>query len=670
MSVLKKPILGKLLIIFFSAFILYVNTFSHEYAWDDKIVVEKNQRVQKGISGIPDLFVKYNSQYQYDKYGYRPITLVSLAIEYQIAPGNAHFSHFMNVFYFSILCVLIFIFLIKLFSNYNWLFSFLITLLFVTHPLHVEVVANIKSRDEILALLFAMLAFIFFIRYMNDKKPIMIFYTFLFYFLAYLSKENSITLLAVFPIIAFIKKVKLNKKLVLISGVSILICAAASFLIYTLSINSKAGVEASMGKGIYEENGILGNSFFHLSGFGQKLPNAIHVLGLYLKNFIIPYPLLFYYGYNVIPVTGWGNFAVIVSLLIHIVLLVVGIKFWKKRPEILFGFLFYAICISVYTHLFRTLSDTMSDRFLFFGSLGLCIMLIGLLGLLLKTDWNISSIKNYSISIRFKELVQKNKTITYSTLVVCIVLSFLTFSRNKVWKDDMTLVKHDLPYLENCSRVNYYYATLLNKQLLEDKNLLNNAQKRLNVEKEMIKYYEKSIKISDYAYNSYVELGSYYCMHYRYEEGIKVFEKAVQLFPDAGEPHFYLGQSYVLTNRPEKGVSLLEKSIEKSYNQPTNYYFLGIAYSRVKRFEDAVNIINKGLEKFENEKGLFYDAFGFIYFENGQLDKSIEYTMQLKNYGKPEKDVYSYIIGRCYAAGDSAKGNMYLKEAQMKGIQF
>src|SRR5687767_1649687 len=123
------------LLIFIAAFAVYANTISHDYAWDDKIVIEKNPRVQKGIAGIPDLFTKYNSEFQYDQYGYRPITLASFAIDYSLAKGNPHFSHFMNVFYFSILSVLIFVFLTTLFPSYNRIIPFLTTLLFVAHPL-------------------------------------------------------------------------------------------------------------------------------------------------------------------------------------------------------------------------------------------------------------------------------------------------------------------------------------------------------------------------------------------------------------------------------------------------------------------------------------------------------------------------------------------------------
>ena len=658
------------LFIFISAFILFANTFSHEYAWDDKIVIEKNPRVQKGISGIPQLFVKYSSQYQYDKYGYRPITLSSFAFDYSISNGNPKFSHIMNAFYYAILCVLIFIFLSALFSQYHFIFALIASLLFLVHPLHVEVVANIKSRDEIFGLLFSIASFITFLKYLKTKQLPYILYTLLLYLLAYLSKENSITMLAIFPLILAIKKIKISLKLASAVGGMLLLLGVISTIIYILAASSTADAETSMGKGIFEENGILGNSFFHLSGFGQKLPNAMNVLGIYLKNFILPYPLIYYYGYNIVPATGWGNIGVIVSLLIHFSLAILGIKYLKSRPEILFGFLFYAISISIYTHLFRTLSDTMADRFLFFGSLGLCILLTGILGLIFKINWSDLKDKKLKSDFSIRQFIQYNKILGYSIIIISVVLSGVTFARNKNWKDDMTLVKHDLPYMQNCARAHYYYASLLNKQLFEDKSLFNNAQKRTQVESEMIKEYKRSMELSDYSYLSYLELGTYYCRIYNYNEGISILKKGVELFPEAPDMAFYLGQTYVLINENALAVPWLEKSIKLSYNQPTNYYFLSLAYSRTNRLEEALKVVDDGMKKFENDKGLFYDALGFIYFDHDQLDKSIEYTLKLKETGKPEKDVYSYIIGRCYAKGDTAKGNYYKEEARLKGIVF
>ena len=113
------------LFLFALVFILFANTITHDFAWDDSIVITENARVQKGISGIPDLFFKYNSDYKADKYGYRPITLTSFALEYKISKANPHLMHFMNVFYFALLCIIIFNVLSKLFSNYSVFFNFI-----------------------------------------------------------------------------------------------------------------------------------------------------------------------------------------------------------------------------------------------------------------------------------------------------------------------------------------------------------------------------------------------------------------------------------------------------------------------------------------------------------------------------------------------------------------
>lgn len=684
----KKRPLATYLVLFLVAFLLYANTIPHKYAWDDKIVIEKNPRVKKGIIGIPDLFVKYNSQFKYDKYGYRPITLTSFAIDYSLSDGNPSFSHFMNAFYYAVLCVLIFIFLSTLFSGYHPAFALLVSFLFIVHPLHVEVVANIKSRDEIFGMLFSVLSFICFIRYFENlptgqagKKISWLLYSILTYFLAFLSKENAITVLGIYPFLVWIKKIKISKKQILTSAITLLLLSVFSIIVYYFASHSTIGAEASIGKGIYEENGILGNSFFHLSGFGRKLPNAIHILGLYLKNFLIPYPLVFYYGYNVIPVTGWGNMAVILSLLIHLFLFIVGIKYIKKRPEILFGFLFYAVTISIYTHLLKTLSDTMADRFLFVGSLGLCILLVGLVGLIFKINWTekiemrfLHSCKQPPLASRNDKTVGEsakfNGVVLYAFIIMGLIFSGLTISRNGVWKDDLTLVSHDLPFLENCSRVHYYYANLINTRMSKEKTLNNNLQKKMKLETDMVKHYQRSMEISDYAYLSYLELGTYYCRELKYDQGIHILQKGITLFPEAPELSFFLGQTYVLTNQNDLAVPLLEKSIKLSYNQATNYYFLALAYSRTNKYNKALKVVDDGMGKFEKEKGLFYDALGFIYFEHNQLDKSIDATLKMAEYGKPEKEVYSYVIGRCYAKGDIAKANHYREEARLKGIVF
>ena len=76
------------------------------------------------------------------------------AIEWQIAPGNPRSSHWINVLLYVLTAFMLFVALALFFEKQNIVLPFIATILFVAHPIHTEVVANIKSRDEILCLLY------------------------------------------------------------------------------------------------------------------------------------------------------------------------------------------------------------------------------------------------------------------------------------------------------------------------------------------------------------------------------------------------------------------------------------------------------------------------------------------------------------------------------------
>ncbi|MCB0754303.1 MAG: hypothetical protein KDB98_01835, partial [Flavobacteriales bacterium] len=143
--------------ILFLAVIQYSNTANHDYAWDDAIVITQNTRVQKGLSNIPELFENIKSEKTENRYGYRPIALLSFATDVEFFGLDPKASHRVNILLYGLLCALIFFFVNSLFSvaGSNWA-VWAVTALFVVHPLHTEVVANIKSRDEILAMLFGL----------------------------------------------------------------------------------------------------------------------------------------------------------------------------------------------------------------------------------------------------------------------------------------------------------------------------------------------------------------------------------------------------------------------------------------------------------------------------------------------------------------------------------
>jgi hypothetical protein len=151
-------------VVFAFAFFLYANTITNHYCMDDELVTTTDKNIphrltSKGVAAIPQIFkepyYKDNQGYAYD---YRPVLLTTFAIEHSLFGDNPHVSHFINVILYALLCVLLVHVLSELLKDYNPVIPFVATLLFAAHPVHTEVVASIKNRDESLALIFFLVA--------------------------------------------------------------------------------------------------------------------------------------------------------------------------------------------------------------------------------------------------------------------------------------------------------------------------------------------------------------------------------------------------------------------------------------------------------------------------------------------------------------------------------
>jgi len=163
------------LFFFVCTVILYGNTVLNKWAVDDNFVTgPQNELVKKGFSAIPTIF----SSFYVDTKGntgsqqtdYRPIVKLTFAIEYGLWGGNkAGRSHIINILLYFWIITLLFFILKRLLKNYNILFPFLITLLFMAHPVHTEVVASLKNRDELLSFLCGLGGLHFFLMY-SEKR--------------------------------------------------------------------------------------------------------------------------------------------------------------------------------------------------------------------------------------------------------------------------------------------------------------------------------------------------------------------------------------------------------------------------------------------------------------------------------------------------------------------
>src|ERR1039458_6793691 len=290
------------------AFLLYAQSISFEYALDDEFVITNNSLIPKGILSIPKILI---TDYWYGSAfvrvpEYRPIPLVIFAIEWEFFPKNPHVAHFINVLLFAITCWLLFLLLNKLLENYNLIFPFICTLLYTTHPIHTEVVDNIKSLDEILCFLFNLASVWFILKYLEKQLRVDLIFALLFFFLSLLCKETGITFLLITPLILFVFTKTSFKKIAII-GLFLLVTTGVFLVIRYLVLKSIPPTDFNY----------YNNSLFQAPDFISQKATAIYILLRYIFLLIIPYPLSSDYTFAQIPTKNITDILVICAILFY-----------------------------------------------------------------------------------------------------------------------------------------------------------------------------------------------------------------------------------------------------------------------------------------------------------------------------------------------------------------
>jgi hypothetical protein len=193
--------------------LVFGNTLFNGYNLDDNLVTQKHVLTSKGLSSINKIFSQsYYSNNVDLGFGYRPIVLLSFALEHQFLGESAKTSHFINLILYAIAVLLLFKLLLGYTGEKGILLAFLATVLFAVHPIHSEVVASIKNRDEILAFLFLVLSALAINKYLKSNNLLTLLSILIFFSIGLLAKKSIFTMIFVLPLVVIIlNKISLKK---------------------------------------------------------------------------------------------------------------------------------------------------------------------------------------------------------------------------------------------------------------------------------------------------------------------------------------------------------------------------------------------------------------------------------------------------------------------------
>ncbi|TAL58747.1 MAG: tetratricopeptide repeat protein [Bacteroidetes bacterium] len=528
----RRLILG--LIIAATGFLLYSNTLSHGYVLDDFSAIKENNIVRQGISAIPEIFkTSYRQGYLSVKDGlYRPLSLATYAIEWNYFPDRPGVSHLVNVVLYGITGIMLFFMLSSIFISPltsplrekgtfvpGEAIAFITSLLFIVHPLHVEVVANIKSRDEIMCFLFVICSFLFVFRFLESGSKKFLVLGAISYFLSLLSKETSITFLALLPLaLHFFSSAAFKKN---ISITAFFLVTAVMYL----------AIRHSVLQGAMADDGVsvADNIIVGAKTFGERIGTAFYILGLYLKMLALPHPMSYDYSFNHIPVVGMENIVSILSLLFYVIIggfatYVLFDSFKKNPPRPLlkgemqpilgFGIFFFLVTIFLFSNLVLTIGTSMGDRLMYFPSLGFCICMAVLF----------CPHPKRSIDIRSFPLQGRGILL----LVVVVFFVFKTYTRNADWKDNYTLYSHDVQIVPNSVKAHYYLGLELVKTVADAEQ---DPEKKKNIYEKGIQELKRAVEIMPAFSSAFTQMGVAYYRLKNYEKAIENYNKASALKP-------------------------------------------------------------------------------------------------------------------------------------------
>jgi tetratricopeptide (TPR) repeat protein len=621
-------------------FITYGNSIKNDYNIDDGFVVsidEGNKLTNKGIWAIPKMLTSNYSTGPGVTYGYRPLGKITMAIEYSLWENNPQYSHFINLLLFALNVYLLLLFIKKIaamFHYENMSLIYLSLVLFILHPIHTEVVCSIKNREEILCFIFTLSAALVYFKFREKNKWIYLLPFILLTVLAFLSKQTAVSLLGIILLIIFFSEwvlkdnhfdIKIIKAVFNIRNFIVLVLV---YYIFRFIVNDMLLILPPGDIGVQFES----NPYF-FSPDSHSFPNGIQTIFFYLKKLIIPFPLLFYYGYNMLPDQNWNTFYPYAGILLFIIFGYLVFRNIKRKQHLFFTFwlLFFAATLFPFTNLFKNyyVTGIVGERLIYQASAGFCMLLIYTINYMLKLAENKIRENNF---VKFEYL-------TYMiTGLIALPYFILTIDRNKDWKDKKTLYENDIQYLSNAARANYIYAGNIMKRLSDGENFQVNKEAEIQ---KAIHYFNAALKIYPKVNSSWLALGNVYRSYLSMPDSALFFYSKV----DTSSKYTYvrarelMGSIYYAKNDSLKALQYYKEAFTLYPQDLPVYKDMVVILLGLKKYDEIlpladIAIKNKWPEGYANKGDAYLNkkdtALAVEYYEKA-LENGFKNDVLLKN---------------------------------------
>jgi hypothetical protein len=469
--------------------------------FDDDVYVTSNMMVRQGFS-IKGFLWSFGT---FHAANWHPLTWLSHMLDVELFGLNPAGHHATNLLLHIVNSLLLFSLLHRL-TGFTGR-SMVVALLFAVHPLHVESVAWVAERKDVLSTCFWFLTMRAYVGY--SSRPSLKRYIFVaaLFALGLLAKQMLVTLPLVlllmdfWPLKRFVPfsgeegtklKLLISEKIPLLA-----MSALASLIILRAHASARALFSAD------------GGSLLLHGG------NAFTSYVKYITLMFLPVDLALFYPFEPAAVTG-----VRVAGAVTVLAVLSGLAAWQwqKRPWLLFGWSWYLVTLLPVIGFVRVGGQALADRYTY----------IPLVGLFLIIVWG-----GAEIAGNRRRGIQALAGVAVAAVAV---LSVLTVIQLRYWQNSYALFGHALAVVERNWLAHNNMGILLSQH---------------NRNAEAIVHFQESVRINPKGIEGVRNLGNSYQMAGRYPEAIEAYRQAVRIDPDDVEAHVRLGYAYLITGNVE-----------------------------------------------------------------------------------------------------------------------
>ncbi len=528
---------------------------------DDGDYVTNNLHVTSGLSidNITWAFTAFHAS------NWHPLTWLSLILDSQLFGVNPMGFHLVNVFLHALNASLLFL-LFRSMTGAVWRSAF-VAACFALHPLHVESVAWVAERKDVLSTLFWMLTLLFYSGYVKQGKRSMYLLSLAAFALGLMAKPMLVTIPVILIILDFwpferLRICLFNKSVLasrhqvdnseekrltylLVEKIPFVVLAAASSIVtiyaQKTSISSLSSVPLA-----------------------ARITNSLWALVLYVEKMLFPFDLAIFYPLVLEPLWKAGCGALILGGILW-----GSVKYLYRYPYLIVGWLWYLITLLPVIGVIQVGRQSMADRYTY----------IPLIGLFIMVSWGGTELYN-----RFPQLKNLIRGVAAGVL---LFYSITTWIQLGYWRDNATLFSHALDVTENNYFAHYGLALEYQRQ----------GKPGLAIAEHM-----KSLEIEPRDSVVQFDLGFLLDAQGRSIEGLKYLEEAIRLNPGFAQAHFTIGIVLGKIGRINESINEYNEALKLEPNNPKYLNNLGIVFAQQGKLDEAIKLFSKALQVNPNDE--------------------------------------------------------------------